>query len=697
MKRRYLPTLFLVVFASLALTTAARADDDFQVVEATIAQLQAQYHEGNLSPEDVVEMYLARIAAFDTDGPQPIHNGIGPQPLNSFMHVNEEARDDADRLQDQNGSDDQGENGGGGRGRPLFGIPIILKDNVATDDMPTTAGSVALGASRPNQDATIAKKLRQAGAIIIGKGTLTEYANFIALGMPTGYSSQLRFQLFEAGGNLEKVGFGFNPFDPRIDPRPIVSLGPPPVLNDGRPVLATGGSSSGPGIAVSANLATVGVGTETSGSILSPSGQNMLVGIKPTLGLVSRYGIVPITADQDTAGPMARTVTDAAKLLGVLAGFDENDPATAACQTPGNCFSDYTQFLDRNALRGAHIAVPKHPYWFEFGLGPARTQLMNDAIAVMESLGATVEECTFPTWRILTGDNTPDFPGYGTCVVEADVIARRNTPAGMVPPCSTVLLFGFKRDLNSYLANPDFGPGTSASSPTIPQETIYTLADVIAFDALHPEVALKYGQQIAEAAQLLNTGPGQDLDDYQADRALDLTVTGRCGLDVLFTGVVPADCLALPDFPAPGSCLDTSFDAVLFPANFGANVAARAGYPSVIVPAGMFQPTFNPPLPQEFTALPSPFGATFSGPAFSEPKLVGYAYAFEQATRWRHRLARLGPPSAPPLRGGDQQGAVSLPPESESAWGASSEAASAFDSAAGICTGVCQALDDFER
>ena len=686
MKRCYLPMLLIVVIASLALTSVARADepDEFQLVEATIAQLQAQYREGNLSPEDVVEVYLARIARFDQDGPQPVHNGVGPQPLNSFMHVN----DDAGRLQDddQNGSEGEGE----GRGRPLFGIPIILKDNIATKDMPTTAGSVALGASRPEKDASIAKKLRQAGAIILGKGTLTEYANFIAIGMPTGYSSQLRFQLFESGGNLAKVGFGFNPFDPRIDPR----MTPP--LNDGRPVLATGGSSSGPGIAVSANLATVGVGTETSGSILSPSGQNMLVGIKPTLGLVSRNGIVPITADQDTAGPIARTVTDAAKLLGVLAGFDQKDPATRACHTPGNCFSDYTQFLDRNALRGARIAVPKHPFWIEFGLGPDRTALMNDAIAVMTSLGATVEECEIPTWRILTGDGSQQFPGYGTCVVAADVAARRATPAGMIPPCSTVLLFGFKRDLNSYLADRDFGPGTSASSPTIPQRTIHTLSDVIAFDAAHPEVALKYGQQIAEAAELLNTGPGQDLTNYQADRALDLQLTGRCGLDVLYTGMVPADCRALPDFPAPGSCLGRRFDAVLFPANFGANAPARAGFPSVIVPAGMFP---NPAggLPQGFNALPSPFGATFSGPAFSEPKLIGYAYAFEQATQWRHRLAPLGPPSAPPLPPGGDDGAVSPPLESENASRASSEATSKPESLDGIRASSSKALDDTER
>src|SRR5436853_3716393 len=355
---RHLRT-YRLVFATAIFATAkafaglGRSDssEQFELREATIADIQAAYRDGILSPQHLVSIYLARIAVLDRSNlPQPLKGGVGNQPLNSFMHVNENALADAGRMDpdDRMDGDDDG-------ARPLFGIPVILKDNIATKDMPTTAGSVALGGSRPEKDAFIASKLRHAGAIILGKGTLTEFANFIALGMPTGFSSQLRFQLFQVpGADLSKVGFGFNSYDPRLDPRTTTSP-----FNDGRPVLATGGSSSGPGIAVGANLAAAGVGTETSGSILSPSGQNSLVGIKPTLGLVSRHGIVPITADQDTAGPMARTVTDAAKLLGVLAGFDPDDPATAPCRTPGKCFSDYTKFLDPNALKGAHIAVPK--------------------------------------------------------------------------------------------------------------------------------------------------------------------------------------------------------------------------------------------------------------------------------------------------------------------------------------------------
>src|SRR6516162_4944889 len=295
----FLILLFLFTAALVLPIAAKRPEHDhagtFELVEATIDDIHGAFDSHLLTPSQLVSMYLARIAAFDrSDLPQPLGGGEGNQPLNSFMHVNENALADAGRQDpDDLMDDDDG-------GRPLFGIPVILKDNIATKDMPTTAGSVALGGSRPEKDAFIARKLRHAGAIILGKGTLTEFANFIAVGMPTGFSSQLRFQLFQVpGADLAKVGYGFNPYDPRIDPRTNAPF------SDGRPVLATGGSSSGPGIAVSANLATVGVGTETSGSILSPSGQNMDVGIKPTLGLVSRSGIVPITADQDTSGHCA--------------------------------------------------------------------------------------------------------------------------------------------------------------------------------------------------------------------------------------------------------------------------------------------------------------------------------------------------------------------------------------------------------
>src|SRR5262249_14312948 len=210
------------------------------------------------------------------------------------------------------------------------------------------------------------------------------------------------------------------------------------------------------------------IGTETSGSILSPSSSNGVVGIKPTLGLVSRTGIVPITSNQDTAGPIARTVTDAAIMLGIIAGFDPEDPATAACLVPGNCHRDYTRFLNKHALRGARIAVPRVPFWNGFSV--AQQQIMLDAIAVLRAQGAFVDDPhEIP--------NQADISGFGICV---SVPAPAN--------CSTVLLFGQKHDLNAYLQRR-------------PDAPVHTLADIIAFNTAHADVALKYGQALFLAAQ----------------------------------------------------------------------------------------------------------------------------------------------------------------------------------------------------
>jgi amidase len=588
--------LLLLLGTSIAVAMPRAKDDDsgksFHLVEATVADIQHAFRSGVIDPVRLVRMYLARIAAYDQAGPH----------LNAFMHLNARAVDDARRLDRHGRGDDDDRDDD--HDQPLFGIPIVLKDNVDTADMPTTAGSVALGGSVPPDDAFIAAKIRRAGAVILGKATLTEYANFLTNGMPAGYSSQLRFQL--GGGTL--VGYGFNPFDPRTDPRTG--------FNDGRPALSPGGSSSGPGIAVSANLAAIGIGTETSGSILSPGTQNLLVGIKPTVGLVSRDGIVPITADQDTAGPLARTVTDAARLLGVIAGFDPHDPATNACRTPGNCFSDYTRFLNKHALRGARIAVPFFSYWTNtagtVNLTPTQQAVMNDAIAVLRAEGAFVEEHhDIPTQAELNA-----FPGCGP-------------PPGPPFPtgCSTVLLFGFKRDLNTYLAS------LGAGAP------VHTIDDVVAFNNAHASVALKYGQFLAISSSLMNTSAGSaDTIRYLADRAKDIDIARTRGLDAVYNG---------PD-GIRGTADD--FDAVLFPANRGANIAARAGYPSIVVPGGFVtnRPELNVPpglaFPDGFDPKDAPYGVTFSGRAFSEPRLIALAYAFEQATH--HRVA---PASVPPL------------------------------------------------
>lgn len=521
---------------------AARLD----LVEATVAQLQLALQTKLVTSEQLVQMYLARIAAYDDAGPS----------LNSFLTVNPNALAEARQL-------DALRRPGIARG-PLYGIPVLLKDNVDTADMQTSAGSVALEGSVPPDDAFIARKLREAGAIILGKATLTEFANFLTNGMPAGYSSL--------------GGYGFNPYDPRPLPG-----------GDGRPVLSPGGSSSGSGIAVAANLVAVAIGTETSGSILSPASANMNVGIKPTVGLISRDGIIPITADQDTAGPITRTVADAAVLLGVVAGHDPSDRATDACLTPGNCFSDYTQFLDRKALKGARIAVPPFP--------DNRADIMNAAIAVLRAQGAFVE---------LVPALAAQLPGC---------------PSGVFPPvepwppagCASALFYGFKRDLNAYLAaTPDAAP-------------IRSLTDVIAFNAAHAAVALKYGQILAQLSDSIDISAGSaDTAQYTDSRAQDI-VRSRGALDAVYNG---ADGMQ-------GTADD--FDSILFSANSGAGTPAKAGYPSITVPGG-FVPAAAP------INNPFPSGVTFSGRAFSEPRLIALSYAFEQATKHRQP-----PASTPPL------------------------------------------------
>ncbi len=539
---RFTVSLAVLLAGSLTLQVGARqhpGTSELQLVEATVGQMLKALQTKLLTTEQLVSMYLDRIAAYEDAGPA----------VNAYIHINANALRDA-RLADRFRHP-------GIARLPLEGIPVILKDNIDTFDMPTTAGSVALAGSIPPNNATITRKLRDAGAIILGKATLTEFANFIAIGMPTGYSS---------------LGlFGFNPYDPRPLPG-----------GDGRPVLQTGGSSSGTGIAVNANLAALGVGTETSGSILSPASANGVVGIKPTVGLVSRDGIIPITADQDTAGPFARTVADAALMLGVLAGFDPADPATNECLTPGKCFDDYTRFLDKHALRGARIAVPPFPN--------NRADIMNAAIAVLRAQGATVEVI----------GSVPG--GLGICV-------------SYPPPanCSTVLMYGQKRDLNAYLA----------ATPGAPRDT---LTEIIAFNSTF-NPPMKYGQAIFIAADMLNTSPGSaDTLRYLSDRARDIA-DSRGALDAVYNG------------PDGINGTEDDFDAILASANSFAGTPAKAGYPSITVPGG-FVPATAP------VVNPFPSGVTFSGPAFSEPRLIAFAYAYEQAT-----LHRRPPASTPSLPG----------------------------------------------
>src|SRR5215468_8419462 len=341
MKRIILPGVLIA--ASVLIASAQRKT--FTVIEASIPDLQKAMREKRVTSREMVQQYLNRIARYDAK-------------LHATITVNPNALEEAEEL-------DRERARGKLRG-PLHGIPIALKDIIHTTHMPTTGGALAFDGFIPPYEATLTKNLREAGAIIIAKTSLTELANWVAgapTPMPTNYNPI--------------SGFGLNPYDARRDPREA---------GDGRGALLAGGSSSGIGTA--ANFWAANVGTETSGSILTPSNATMLVGIKPTVGRISRWGVIPITADQDTPGPMTKTVADAAILLGVLESKDPdpNDPATSRCTPPPN--RDYTRFLKRNGLKGARIGIPRSSFYD--GLSPERAMAMAEAVEVLKREGAVV-------------------------------------------------------------------------------------------------------------------------------------------------------------------------------------------------------------------------------------------------------------------------------------------------------------------
>ncbi len=357
--RRPVPLMLAIALAASACSRAsepAATAKKFTIVEATIPDMRRAMEDGTVTSRELVVQSLARIATYE-------------DRLNATIAVNPKAIEEAEAL-------DRERAAGKIRG-PLHGIPIALKDNIHTTNMPTTGGALAFEGLTPPYEATLTTRLKAAGAIIIAKTVLTELANWVAGGptpMPANYSAL--------------ASFGMNPYDPRRDPRDET--------NDGRPVLSTGGSSSGIGTA--ASFWAGNVGTETSGSILSPSNQNMLVGIKPTVGRVSRYGVIPITADQDTPGPMTRTVADAAIMLGAMEGTspDPNDPATKTCTPPAN--NDYTPHLKRDGLKGARIGIPRAFFYDKVtppgdkeergGLNDAQRKAMTEAIEALKREGA---------------------------------------------------------------------------------------------------------------------------------------------------------------------------------------------------------------------------------------------------------------------------------------------------------------------
>src|SRR5262245_39884427 len=563
---RRLLILFTALAAGVAVGRAQRRP--FTVVEATIADMRTALAERRVTSREIVTQYLARIAMYE-------------DKLHAALTVNPRALDLADEL-------DRERAAGRVRG-PLHGIPIALKDNIHTTDMPTTGGALAFDGFVPPYEATLSRNLRQAGAIIIAKTGMTELANFIS-GAPTPMPTN-----YNAIG-----GFGFNPYDPRRDPRSS---------SDGRPVLATGGSSSGIGTA--ANFWAANIGTETSGSILSPSNQNMLVGVKPTVGRVSRYGVIPITADQDTAGPMAKSVMDVAILLGVLEGAkpDPDDPATTRCTPPAG--RDYTRALTAGSLSGARIGIPRTSFYDgapvsgstdrRGGLNSDQLHVMAEAIEVLEKQGAvSVDPAEIPS--VANNGDDDNFLTWNTC---SGVLQGKGKDQG----CSVTFKYGMKRDFNKWLAS--LGP----------KAPVKTLSELRAWNEAHRSAgALKYGQSNLDVSDEMDVEA--DLTRYQTDRAKDIRLAATHGIDAVMTAM--------------------KLDALLFPGSSGAGIAARATYPTVIVPFGFVPNAATPPFPEGFDAKPQPMGVSFTGMACSEPRLLQLAFGFEQATKRRVAPAGFG-------------------------------------------------------
>ncbi|HEX3101586.1 MAG TPA: amidase [Pyrinomonadaceae bacterium] len=493
----------------------AAGDPYPELVEVTISDLQAQMKSGKLTSRRLTEMYLERIKQVDTR-------------THSVLELNPDALEIADAM-------DKERKKGKVRG-PMHGIPVLIKDNIETaDKMHTTAGSLALlDAPTPKQDSAVAANLRKAGAVIMGKTNLSEWANFRANArngrQTSGWSGR--------GGQTNMPYF--------LDQNPS-------------------GSSSGSGVSVSANLCAVAIGTETNGSIISPAFTNGVVGLKPTVGLVPRSGIVPISHTQDTAGPMARTVTDAAILLGAIAGSDKRDPASTDADKKRA--KDYTKFLDADGLRGARLGLLMTPprqnaeaykaYWQPF-------------IDKLKAAGAILVDVT--------------FPDYGP--TQADRLA--------------ILQYEFKADIAKYLE----ARGSQYK----------TLADLIKFNDDHKDTELQiFGQEI-----FLDSQKRGDLTDKVYLDAIE-----KVHKSVREDGI-------------DGLMAKNNLDAFVCPGLAGVGTAAVAGYPSIVVPLGLrdIPPSTN----QAGAAVPGTTqttGMLFFGTAWSEPKLIKYAYAFEQLTKGR--------------------------------------------------------------
>lgn len=491
------------------------------LIEVTIAELQARMASGRLTAQELVRLYEARIREIDQHGPK----------VNSVLELNPDAERIARELDEERRKK-------GPRG-PLHGIPIMLKDNIDTHDrMRTAAGSLALVGSTPPLDATVAKRLRDAGAVLLGKLNLSEWANFRSTNSSSGWSGR--------GGQC------LNPY--ALDRSPC-------------------GSSSGSGAAVAANLCAAALGTETDGSILCPAGINMVVAIKPTLGLTSRAGVIPISHSQDTVGPFGRTVADAAAVLGALVGVDPRDEATSA--SAGKFFTDYTQFLDPHGLKGARIGVIRQVF---AGFQDKVDVVYNQAIEAMKNAGATIVD-------------PADLPS-------ANDIANS-------PDETTVLLFDFKQDMNKYLAE--------RGDPHI-----HTLQDLIDFNNAHADEELQFfGQELFLLSQAVDLNDPATIAAYQAALDHDHHLGRDQGIDAVLEKF-NLDALVAPTNSVPWKIDLLDGDHFL---GGSSTPTSLAGYPAINVPAGF--------------SFGLPIGITFMGTAWSEPKLIKLASGFEAATRAR--------------------------------------------------------------
>lgn len=470
------------------------------IEEMSISEMAELIDREELTSVDLVTAYLYRIVQYDQNGPK----------LNSILEINPDALFIAEAL--------DAERKHKGKRSVLHGIPVIVKDNINTGDkMHTSAGSLALGDLYAPEDAFVVKKLRDAGAVILGKANMTEFANFMAENMPSGYSSR--------GGQV------INPYNKDKTPS---------------------GSSSGSGVSVAASLCAAAVGTETDGSILSPSRENCIVGLKPTVGLISREGIIPISHSQDTAGPMARTVTDAATLLQAMAGIDENDCATWRLKWEN--VIDYTAFLKNDDINGLRIGISPAHY---NELSEEEEAILKEAIHILKDKGA-------------------------------EIVYIKDCYESIPEERSSVLYHEFKNGINYYL------------STVRGRTNMRSLEDIINFNKANEKSALKYGQKVLEDAQE-NSGRLTE-EDYILGRLSDIKNNRENCLDRLMD--------------------EEKLDSILF-LEF-TSIAAIAGYPSIIVPAG-------------FTSDGTAEGITFVGRPFSEQLLLKLAYVYEQATKKRKR------------------------------------------------------------